>query len=147
MAQSAEIGAGLGQPLLLDDWFAAARADIALCAGDVHRATTLAAKAAAAAERADGLFSGGIAHRVWAQALAAADPPRWDEAEVHVARGLELLEAGAARLPAAHAHLAWSPLCRARGDRASAREHVACAAAQFEASGLEPELAMAGRGR
>jgi class 3 adenylate cyclase/tetratricopeptide (TPR) repeat protein len=145
LARSAEVGAGLGQPMLLGDWFAVARADIALCAGHIERATVLAEEAAAMAKRADSLFSGGLAHRLWGQALAGADPPRWQAAEAHLTESLELLEAGDSRLPAAHTRMAWAVICRARGDSASAREHVALAAAQFEASGLDAELRWAQR--
>jgi tetratricopeptide (TPR) repeat protein len=136
MARSAEVAASLGQSMLVDDWFAVARADIALYAGDVERALALAEVAAAMAERVGGLFSGALAHRVWAQALAAADPPRWDAAEVHLRISLNLLESGDAWLPAAHTQMAWATICRARGDTAAACEHAARAASQFEASGL-----------
>ena len=68
------------------------------------------------ADRGGSRFSGGLAHRVWAQALAAADPPRWDAADEHLATSLDLLESGDARLPAAHTRMAWARICRARGN-------------------------------
>jgi class 3 adenylate cyclase/tetratricopeptide (TPR) repeat protein len=140
MARSADVGAELGQPMLLDDWFAAARADIAFCAGDTERATTLAEEAIAMADRGGSRFSGGIAHRVWAQALAAADPPRWDAADEHLTTSIDLLESGDARLPAAHTRMVWARICRARGDHSSAREQLTLGAAQFRASGLVADL-------
>jgi tetratricopeptide (TPR) repeat protein len=139
LEQSRQIGAGLGQPLLLDDWFAVARADVELAAGHIDRAVTLAEEATTAAEHAGGLFSGGLAHHVWAQALAAATPPRWDAARAHLATSLDLLKSGDARLPVAHAQMTYGDVCRGDRDLAAALEHYRAAAAQFEASGLDDE--------
>jgi predicted ATPase len=91
MERSREVGAGLGQ-LLLADWFAVARADIALCAGQIEEALILAVEAVQVAKRASSVFSAGLAHRVWARALAASTPPRPEEADAHLATSLELLE-------------------------------------------------------
>ena len=140
LARSAEVGAQLGQPLLLEDWFAMARADVAFCTGDIERAIALAECAVAAAQRASALFSRGLAHRIWAQALAAGESPRWDQADAHMKLSLELFEAGDARLPTVHTRMVWAGICRARGDIAGADEHVARATARFDASGLPVQL-------
>ena len=70
----------------------------------------------------------------------AATPPRWDEAEAHLATSLRMLESGEARLPAAHAQLLWGQLCRDRQDTAAALDHAQRAADQFAASQLDDEM-------
>jgi class 3 adenylate cyclase/tetratricopeptide (TPR) repeat protein len=144
LEQSNAIGAGLGR-LILSDWFAVARADIVLAAGSIDQALALARQAVGVAEQVGSVFTEGLAHRVWAQALAAATPPRWDEAEAHMATSLRALESGEARLPAAHAHLVWGQLCRSRQDTAVALDHLRAAADQFARSQLDEELRQARR--
>jgi tetratricopeptide (TPR) repeat protein len=144
MEQSNAVGAGLGR-LILADWFAVARADIALAAGRIEDALTFAEQAVGVAKQVGSIFTEGLAHRVWAQALAAATPPRWDEAEAHMATSLRALESGEARLPAAHARLLWGQLCRDRQDPARALDHLRRAADQFAASELHDELGRARR--
>jgi tetratricopeptide (TPR) repeat protein len=144
MEQSRAVGAGLGQ-LVLADWFAVGRADIALSAGRVEEALTLAQQAVGVANQVGSVFTEGLAHRVWAQALAAASPPRRDEAEAHLATSLRALESGEAWLPAAHARLTWARLCRDLRDPAAALDHAQRAAAQFAASRLDDELRQARR--
>jgi class 3 adenylate cyclase/tetratricopeptide (TPR) repeat protein len=144
MEQSSAIGAGLGQ-LIMADWFAVARADIALSAGQIDEALTRAEQAVGVAEQVGSVFTKGLAHRVWAQALAAATPPRRDKAEEHLAICLRELESGEARLPAAHAQLFWAQLCRDRQDTAAAVDHAQRAAQQFAASQLDDEWSLARR--
>jgi len=144
MEQSNAVATGLGQ-LILADWFAVARADIALAAGRIEEAVTLAEHAVDVAKQVGSVFTEGLAHRVWAQALAAATPPRWDEAEAHLATSLRALESGEARLPAAHAQLIWGQLCRDHQDTAAALDHAQRAARQFAASQLDDELHQARR--
>jgi tetratricopeptide (TPR) repeat protein len=144
MEQSNTVGAGLGR-LILADWFAVGRADIALAAGRIEEALTLAEQAVGVAEQVGSVLTQGLAHRVWAQALTAATPPRWDEAEAHIATSLRALESGEARLPAAHAPLIWGRLCRDRQDTAAALDHAQRAAHQFAASQLDDELSQAQR--
>jgi tetratricopeptide (TPR) repeat protein len=90
MEQFNAVGAGLGR-LILADWFAVARADIALAVGRIDEALTLAQQAVGITNQVGSVFTEGLAHRVWAQALAAATPPRWDEAEAHMATSLRAL--------------------------------------------------------
>jgi class 3 adenylate cyclase/tetratricopeptide (TPR) repeat protein len=139
MRRSQEIAAGLGR-LLLADWFSVARADIALMAGQAADAIVLAEDAVKIAGRANSVFSAGLAHRVWAHALVAMSPPRFEEAERHLSTSIELLESGDARLQAAHTHVIWGRLCRDRGDRDAAIYHFRLAEDQFENSGLRDEL-------
>jgi tetratricopeptide (TPR) repeat protein len=139
MEQSNAVGAGLGR-LILADWFAVARADIALAVGRIDEALTLAQQAVGITNQVGSVFTEGLAHRVWAQALAAATPPRWDEAEAHMATSLRALESSEAHLPAAHAQLISGRLCRDRQDTAAALDHAQKAAHQFAASQLDDEL-------
>lgn len=139
MERSRKVGACLGQ-LLLADWFAVARADIALCAGQIEEAMALAEEAVDAAERPKSVFSAGMAHRVWARGLAATISPRWEEAEAHLVTSLKLLESGGARLQAAHTHLVWGGICRDRQDFSAALSHFEQALDQFAVSGLRDEL-------
>jgi uncharacterized protein HemY len=82
------------------------------------------------------------AHRVWAQALAAATPPRWDEAEAHMATSLRALESPF-RPPTRG--LPGGQVCRDRQDTATALDHLGRAADQFAASQLDDELRQARR--
>jgi tetratricopeptide (TPR) repeat protein len=144
MEQSNAVGAGLGR-LILADWFAVARADVAVSAGRIEEAVTLAEQAVGVANQVGSVFTEGFAHRVWAQALAATAPPRWDEAEAHLATSLRALESGEARLPTAHTHLVWGQLCRDRQDTAAALDHLRRAGDRFAASRLDDELLQARR--
>ncbi len=144
MERSSAVGAGLGR-LILADWFAVGRADIALAAGHVDEALTLAEQAVGVANQVGSVFTEAWAHRVWAQALAAATPPRWGEANEHMATSLRALESGEARLPAAHTRLVWGRLCRDHQDLVAALDHTQRAADQFAASRLDDELRQARR--
>jgi class 3 adenylate cyclase/tetratricopeptide (TPR) repeat protein len=145
MQKSDEIGKSLGTQLLLSDWLAVARAEIALGAGKVQDALRLVREAMDLAKVVGNAYSQGLAHRVWAQILAALDPPRWDEVEEHLAASVQSLASGEALLEVARTQLVWSGLARAREDRAAARDHLEKAAAQFEASGLAAQLQVARR--
>jgi hypothetical protein len=134
---------GLGTSLVFADWFAAARAEIALRAANSAAALLLAEQAVARARAVRGLYAEGLAQRVWGQALAALDPPRWDEAESHMRESLRLLDECGAALDAAQTHVVWAMLRRAQGDAAGAQEHLGHASRQFEASGITSELAHA----
>jgi len=144
MERCHKVGLGLGQ-LLLADWFAVGEADISLRAGRIDEAIARAAVAVQGAERAVSVYSGGMAHRVWGRASAAADPPDWESADEHLAAALEMLEAGHGRLPAAHTHIAWAEICLARGDAVRAQEHFRIAASRFKGFGLEDEFRRARR--
>jgi class 3 adenylate cyclase/tetratricopeptide (TPR) repeat protein len=144
MERSDAVGAGLGQ-LIFADWCAVGRADIALAAGHVDEALTLAEQALGVANQVGSVVTEGWAHRVWAQALAAATPPRWDEANEHMTTSLRALESGEARLPAAHTRLVWARLCRDRHDLTAALDHAQRAADQFAASQLDDEVSRARR--
>jgi tetratricopeptide (TPR) repeat protein len=139
MEQFNAVGAGLGR-LILADWFAVARADIALAVGRIDEALTLAQQAVGITNQVGSVFTEASPTGCGAQALAAATPPRWDEAEAHMATSLRALESSEAHLPAAHAQLISGRLCRDRQDTAAALDHAQKAAHQFAASQLDDEL-------
>ncbi|MFL6103129.1 MAG: hypothetical protein ACJ75K_08570 [Actinomycetes bacterium] len=139
MEQSNAVGAGLGR-LILVDWFAVARADTALAAGRIDEALTLAQQAVGITNQVGSVFTEASPTGCGAQALAAATPPRWDEAEAHMATSLRALESSEAHLPAAHAQLISGRLCRDRQDTAAALDHAQKAAHQFATSQLDDEL-------
>jgi hypothetical protein len=60
----------------------------------IDEALTLAEQAVGVANQVGSVFTEGLAHRVWAQALATATPPRWEEVEAHMTTSLRALESG-----------------------------------------------------
>jgi len=140
MAHSQAISQSLGGQLLIADWLAAAHAELVLAAGRVEEALALAEQAVNIAQAIGGLFAQGLAHRVWSQALTALHPPRWDEAEAHLAASLQALQACEAMPEVARTQLAWGTLCRERSDPLPALEHFEIAAFHFENAGLTREL-------
>lgn len=134
------LAANLGGRLIVADWFAAVKAEIAFNAGRTEEALALAERAVTLAKSINGLYGEGIAQRVWGQALAAFDPTQWSQAQTHLTASVQALEAGDARLEAARTHVVWGKLLRDRKDHATAREHFDKAMAQFEKSELAEEL-------
>ena len=140
MAKSKQTGAQTGGRLTFANAFDAAAAEIALNAGRVTEALALAEQTVKSAQPMEDNYGEGLAHRVWADAIAAIEPPHYDEAEIHLAESLRLFEDGDARIEAARTHVAWGKILLKCGKENAAREHFEKAAAQFEASGLTEEL-------
>jgi tetratricopeptide (TPR) repeat protein len=134
------LGDSLGGRLLWTPWLEATRAEIALRSGLIQEAVALAGQTADDAQAEGNLFTLGWALCVQGEAEAYLDPPRWEEAEAHLADSLRAFTEGDARLEVARTHLTLGKVAQARGDLDAAREHYERAAAQFEASGLEQEL-------
>lgn len=122
------------------DILIAFEAEIRLNAGHVEQALLLAEQAVEIAQREGNLYSGGLAERVWGQALKRLVSPRYDDADKHFAASLQLFEEGNAVLEGARTHVEWGKHLRERGADEAAREHFERAAAQFEQSGLTREL-------
>jgi DNA-binding SARP family transcriptional activator len=139
MAKLKVVAKSLGGQLHAIAQFAAWEAEIAFNANRLEEALALAEQAVSITQSIDSIGFQGWAQRVWGQALAALTPPRWDEAESHLAESLRLFESGEAVVEAARTHVAWGLLCRARNNPTAAREHLEKAAAQFEASSLMDE--------
>jgi tetratricopeptide (TPR) repeat protein len=140
MARVRVISQKLGERLALEDWFLAARAEIALGMGRIQEALDLAERAVVIAQEMDSIAGEGIAQATWGQALVALEPPRWDEAEARFAEALRLAEAVPSPSVAAQTHEIWGTICLDRGDLAAAYEHWEQAAALWEASGITWEL-------
>jgi tetratricopeptide (TPR) repeat protein len=121
----------LGEPLINTDILAVVNAEIALGAGRVQEALTLAQHAVGVTQEMGTIFAEGLAWRASGQALAALVPPQWDEAEAQLSRSLRLLEKGQAGLEAARTHMAWGTVCHDQGAIAAARAHWEQAAAQW----------------
>jgi hypothetical protein len=113
----------LGGRLVYADWFKAGKAEAALYFDSPDRAAQLAAEAIDFADRVDGIFASGIAHRVAGLALAAQDPTRASAIDGHMAQSLELLNRGEANLEAARTHFAWARTLEARGETEAADRH------------------------
>ncbi len=139
MERSQALGRQLGGQLLLKDWLAVAHAEVVLAAGRVEDALSRAEAAVELARSVDGVYGEGLAHRVWGQALAEDSPPRWEEAEIHLATSVQFLESGEVFLEAARTHVVWGQICRKRGDMDSALEHFGKAIVQFGDAGLARE--------
>jgi len=138
MARSQAVSQRLGERHLFQDIFAAATAELLLAAGRLEEALARAEEAVELARAVGGVYSEGIAQRVWGQALACLS--RWEEAEMHLKASVQVLLSGEILLEAARTQVAWGLLCRDCGDLTSAQAHFEQAAAQFEASGLTREL-------
>ncbi|UQA60435.1 serine/threonine-protein kinase [Polyangium aurulentum] len=132
--------AQLGGRLFIADWFLATDAGRVLLAGRPAEAVLLAEKAVQYARGVDGLHGVALARRFSGQALAALDPPQWDEAEAHLAESCQLLAAGEATMELARTERAWGLVCKARGDHERARSHFQRAIALFQDSDVTFEL-------
>jgi tetratricopeptide (TPR) repeat protein len=140
LARSQAVLPEFGGQLIGVDWIAAINSEIALGMGRVEEAIALTERAIGIAQKMGGIFAEGLARQVRGQALAAVDPPRWDEAEAQLTESLRLLESGQHRIEAARTHEAWGTVCRDRANLTAAREHWEQAAVQFEASDLLQDL-------
>jgi tetratricopeptide (TPR) repeat protein len=140
MARSQAVARELGGKLHSEDLFLAAHAEIALGARRIQEALNLAEQSVATAQELGSLQSKAVALRVWGQALADLEPPRWNEAGARLAESLRVCQSAPTRVGAARTHVAWGTVCRDRGDLIAAREHWEQAAAMWEASGITWEL-------
>lgn len=143
MKESYAVAVTLGTRLIFSDWFAAARAEIELDAGAAEAALPLAEQAVAEARSTGGIFSEGIAQRVWGLAVATIKGTGDAEADAHLSQSLSLFEEGEAMIEAARTHSVWGQVLQRRGHRQGARDHYENAALRFHASGLTREFEQA----
>lgn len=139
-SRSMSLGKTIGPRLFFDDWFATARAEMALLDGRPDDAQAQARAVVDLVRQMESPFSEGLAERIWGRALSQLSTPNWAEAESHLAASLQAFEAVDARLEAARTHVAWGKMLQARGNAKAAREHFEKAAAQYETSGLTQQL-------
>lgn len=138
--RSLDMGATIGPRLVYADWFAVARAEMALLGGQMEVAQARAREAADLAHEVESYFSKGLAEQVWGRALANHPTPDFTEAEAHLTTSLWAFETGHAWLEAARTRVVWGEELHKRGNPQAAREHLEKAAAQFQTSGLLPQL-------
>jgi sugar phosphate isomerase/epimerase len=124
----------------MGDVFQAARAEIALLSGNPQDAIQIAGRIIEVAQPLGSIWSVGVSHRVWGQALAKLSSPAWDQAETKMKESLGVLESGQNRLEAARTHLAWGEICRERGNTSTALNHWEQANRQFTASQATHEM-------
>lgn len=109
-----EISQAMGGSLMLEDWYQAADAEIALIDGELEEALTLAVALVDKARSAGLLFSQGVALRVWGEVLARRG--RSDEGDVLMSQSVEVLERGGMFMHAARSRFQWALQRRARGE-------------------------------
>jgi len=143
MSRSQAVGEGLGPKLILADWFAVARAEMALNAGHTREAVELCRDALVVAERIGSVFTQGLTHEVWAMAVAEDSAA---EAEAHFAKAIDLIESGDGVLAAGYVYFEWAQLCERQGHTEDAVGHFSTAALRYEACGL-PDRAVKARAR
>src|SRR6185295_2360231 len=141
LARAGRIGKEIGQQLLWSDTTLMVRAELAFNRGQHAEAVGLAAETVAAAAQCGGVFSAGLAHRVWAQSLCALGASNWQEVAEHLSASLDALTSGQAVIEAARTHAVWGNLCCMYGHDVEARRHLMAACERFTQSGLDAELA------
>ena len=132
-ANAQDIANALGGRLLLNDWYRAGDAEIALNAGDVDLALRRA-RDILNEHPVNGvttkLFSRGVAERVLGEVLAAIDSERADH---HMAASIALHERGGILVQVARTEFRWALQQRKRGNVARARTLASRARAKFKA--------------
>jgi diguanylate cyclase (GGDEF)-like protein len=129
----------LGGRVALPDQSAALAAEVALRQGDAASALALAQQAVTLAKEMNGVFAEGLAEVVWAKALAAKTPWRYEESEQHLLSAIKALESGECLVEAARTREVWGLLASAAERGATARDLLGTAASQFESAGLVRE--------
>ncbi len=114
------ISSAMGGKLVLDDWYRAGDAEMALNAGRIDEAFDLASELARSSESRGLLLSQGVAERVRSDVLARRG--QHEAADAAARAGIAALEKGGLYAPATRSRLAWALQRRARGDAAEAGE-------------------------
>jgi len=107
MAEAIAEAEKIGGRIVAGDWIAAANAELALNAGRPEEAVARATPAIEKARAIGGIFGEGVAQRIWGEALARLQPASQEEVDLHMAKALELFEAGGCALEVAHTRAAW----------------------------------------
>lgn len=140
MRLHAETSGRLAGESALPDQMAAITAEVVLHLGSADKAIELAKEAVAKARQMNGIFAQGLAERVWAKALLATSPMRYDAAERHLIASANAFESGECLVEAARTRVTWGLVAASNGKLANARRQLESAAAQFEWAGLDREL-------
>ena len=129
----------LGGRLLLGEWLAAIESESLLASGDTEAALKQGEEALAISKAAESVIAEGLAERAIGRALAAGPPPKCDEAEVHFARSVSLLEGIGAKYELARALLAQGQCRLAGANRDLAAEPLRRAAELAAECGIQRE--------
>ncbi len=136
LVRQRSMAASLGGTLVTGDWFAAIEAEIALNAGQTTTALALARTAIELAAAIGGVFSGGLAHRVCAQAMLAAGDATRADIDAQFAASIEHFEQGGAVVEMARTYALWG-----HADPDGAGSHWSRALELYQATLLETEAA------
>ena len=111
----------MGGRLMLDDWYRAGDADMALNQGDLDTALALAEAVVASSEPAGLLFSWGVAERVLSEVRSLRG--EHGTARAHIGRSLEAHERGGFLMQLPRTHFAAALQARRGDDRRLAESH------------------------
>jgi class 3 adenylate cyclase/tetratricopeptide (TPR) repeat protein len=138
-AAAHEAAKPLGGRLLLGEWLAGIESETLLESGDLDSALKKAEEALAIAKAAGSVIAEALAERAIGRVLAASPPPRCDEADAHLAKGVSIMEGIGAKFDVARTSLALSQARIARGDHSGAVEPLQRALALSSECGLSRE--------
>jgi len=151
-AAAHEAAKPLGGRLLLGEWLAGIESETLLESGDLDSALKRGEEALAIAKAAGSVIAEALAERAIGRVLAGSPPPRCNEADAHLAKGVSLMEGIGAKFDLARTSLAQGQARIARGDHSGAAESLQRALALSGECGLgrEEEIArnlLAGGGK
>jgi tetratricopeptide (TPR) repeat protein len=128
-ARGERIAASMGGRLMLDDWYRAADAEMALLAGRIELARERAERVAAATAAAGELFACGVAERVLGETSALQGDLA--NADRHMAASIAWHERGGIYVQIARTRLRWALALRRSGEEARASTLHAVAREDF----------------
>ena len=142
-AAAHEAAKPLGGRLLLGEWLAGIESETLLESGNLDSALKRGEEALAIAKAAGSVIAEALAERAIGRVLAASPPPRCDEADAHLGKGVSLMEGIGAKFELARTSLAQGRARIARGDRSGAVEPIQRALTLSSECGLKREEAVA----
>ena len=141
-AAAREIAKALGGRLLFGEWFAAVEAEALLESGDPEAGLRRAEEALALSQASESIIGEALAECAIGRALAATNS-RLGEAQAHLSKASEILEAIGARYDLARAVLAEAEVRLACNDRSGAAATLEKAATLSHECQLEREESIA----
>ncbi len=138
MQECLKIRDALGQKVIAPDWVAMVQAELALARGDFAEAAQRAEEAVAIAQTQNGLFSGGLARRIWAQALLSQGGAAAD-IRAHLAVSTQQLQDGGCALELVRTDVLYGSLAAYQGEAERAHTYFAAASAKLREFGLPQE--------
>ena len=141
LQECVEIRELLAKQVVASDWLLTVQVEQALAEGNYAGAAQLAQEATTVSKAQGGLFSGGIAQRLWAQALSAQNLPQTADIKQHLEQSEELLMQGGCVLELARTHIAHGEVCFKLQEWSSARSYLSVAYNRLLQCGLDKEAA------